>query len=361
MSILNNNNEVRFAKGSNAGWKPKQEEYRLAPNQLKAYLSGTSMEEARKIEPVWENGEPEAAPVDAVKELPKEEAKEDDSVVESNQSKSLTPELYRKHKDEGLTDKAIMDQHGINNVQLSLWKKKHFSPEEIKEMRKSRSKEPQVSPKNVITDLAEKKDAASDNLQEPLNVVKIELDEARKTIDNQEKEIGSLIGERLQLKTQLNVALEELKSGHPANSYEEVKINQLKAEVNNLKKEIKMYQDEEIMNKESVKVKESQSDIILEHENLKKEVIDAHKLVTELEEQYNHLKESFETAMNSKDLLHKENNSLMNKIDSLTKKLQASEDTNIRFNLDYLKLEEETVALRKYAAIKTRNDLEQAQ
>jgi chromosome segregation ATPase len=361
MSILNNNNEVRFAKGSNAGWKPKQEEYRLAPNQLKAYLSGTSMEEAREIEPIWENGEPEEAPVAAVKEMPRVESKEDDSVVESDQGKSLTPELYRKHKEKALTDKEIMDQYEINNVQLSLWKKKHFSPEEIKEMRKSRSKDPQVSPKNVNTDLAEKKDAASGNLQETLNVVKIELDEARKTIDNQEKEIGSLIGERLQLKTQLNVALEELKSGQPASSYSEVKINQLKAEVNNLKREIKMYQDEEIMNKESKKVKESQSELIQENENLKKEVIDAHKLVTEIEKKFEHLKESFETAMNSKGLLHKENNSLMNKIDSLTKKLQASEDTNIRFNLDYLKLEEETVALRKYAAIKTRNDLETVQ
>lgn len=368
VKLLNDNNEVRFARGSNEGWSPKKEEYRLAPNQMKAYLSGTPMDEARSINPIWEDGEPEAAPDAKVEEEPIEEIKEVDKVVESDQSKVMTPGLYRKHKDEGLTDKEIMDRYGINNVYLSQWKKDHFTPEEIKAMRKPPRKDFTINPKKTAIAREEQKleENAARSKQESLEAVKIQLDQTRKLLNDQDKELSILKGEKAQLKNQLNVALEELKSGQPASSYTEVKINQLKAEVSTLRNELKTYQDEEIMSNETImsngtaKVNENQ-ELNSEMENLKREVIDAHKLVTDFQERYEHLKENFETAIISKDALQQENITLTNRADSLLKKIKHMEDTHIRFNQDYSKLEEETVALRQYAAVKTRSDLERIQ
>ncbi|WP_034757750.1 hypothetical protein [Rossellomorea vietnamensis] len=363
MKLLNENNDVRFAKGSNDGWNPNREEYRLAPNQMKAYLNGTPMDEARKMTPIWENGEPETAAPAVTAEQPTEEPKEVDNVVESDQSKVMTPGLYRKHKDEGLTDKEIMDRYGINNVYLSQWKKEHFTPEEIKDMRKSPRKDFTINPKKtaLARDAAVKKDAsANEQIQGVLAEVKRDFEKTQEKLVIKNNEILKLSDENGQLKRQLSQALEELKSGPPASSYAEVKINQLKAEVSSLNNQLKMYQDEAIISNEIEKVNENQEQDV-EIEKLKKEVIDAHKLVSEIEDRYERLKVNYETAMISKDTLHQENVTLTNRADSLLKKIKHMEDTHIRFNQDYSKLEEETVALRQYAAVKTRSDLERVQ
>jgi predicted nuclease with TOPRIM domain len=362
VKLINEKNDVRFAKGSNDGWNSNKEEYRLAPNQMKAYLNGTPMEEARKITPIWENGEPEAVTAVATKKESEQELKEVDKLVESDQSKVMTPGLYRQHKDEGLTDKEIMDRYGINNVYLSQWKKEHFTPEEIKDMRKSPRKDFTINPKKTALAREEAKQDASANeqIQSVLAEVKRDFEKTQEKLVSKNNEILKLSDENGQLKRQLSQALEELKSGPPASSYAEVKINQLKAEVSSLNNQLKMYQDEAIISNEIEKVNENQ-DRDVELENLKKEVIDAHKLVTDYQERYEHLKENYESAMISKDSLHQENITLTNRTDSLLKKIKHMEDTHIRFNQDYSKLEEETVALRQYAAVKTRSDLERIQ
>ncbi|NMH68588.1 hypothetical protein HF072_07315 [Bacillus sp. RO3] len=361
MKLINEKNDVRFAKGSNEGWSQKKEEYRLAPNQMKAYLNGTPMDEARKIVPVWEDGEPAAAPTNAVEEH-REDTKEDCTEVEVDQDKTLTPVLYRKHKHEGLADKEIMDRYGINNVFLTQWKKDHFSPEEIKEMRKSPRKDFTINPKKtaLAKEAAKQEASANEQIQEVLAELKRDLESNKEKMTIKNNEILKLSKENGQLKRQLSQALEELKSGPPSSSYADVKINQLKAEVSSLKNQLKMYQDEAIISNEITKVNDKQERDV-ELENLKKEVIDAHKLVTDFQERYEHLKESYETAMISKDSLHQENVTLSNRADSLLKKIKNMEDTHFRFNQDYSKLEEETVALRQYAAVKTRSDLERFQ
>lgn len=54
-----------------------------------------------------------------------------------------------------------------------------------------------------------------------------------------------------------------------------------------------------------------------EIEKLKREVIDAHKLVTEKEIKLKRMTELFETAMADKEMAHKENIVLRNKINTL--------------------------------------------
>jgi chromosome segregation ATPase len=94
-----------------------------------------------------------------------------------------------------------------------------------------------------------------------------------------------------------------------------------------------------------------------ENERLKREVINAHKLVSEKEEEIARLQELFETTMTDKERLHKENLILENQIQRLKEANDELTAKNERYFADLMRLEQEVKGLRIYALQKLHVDV----
>jgi chromosome segregation ATPase len=94
-----------------------------------------------------------------------------------------------------------------------------------------------------------------------------------------------------------------------------------------------------------------------ENERLKKEVIDAHKLVTEKEEEIARLQELFETTMSDKEQLHKEVIILENQLQRLREANDELTAQNERYFSDISRLDMEIRGLRLYALHKLQKDV----
>jgi chromosome segregation ATPase len=92
-------------------------------------------------------------------------------------------------------------------------------------------------------------------------------------------------------------------------------------------------------------------------ELLKREVIQAHELVTEKEEEIERLQEMFSEAMATKEQLQKENLLLENQIQRLKEANQELTDRNDRYFSDLSRLEQEVKGLRLYALQKLHSDV----
>jgi len=97
---------------------------------------------------------------------------------------------------------------------------------------------------------------------------------------------------------------------------------------------------------------------------LKREVIHAHKLLTEKEEECERLKheieswkELFETAMADKEQLHKENLLLENQVQRLKEANQELTERNDRYSDNCINLQRELKALRLYTLQKLQKDV----
>jgi chromosome segregation ATPase len=95
----------------------------------------------------------------------------------------------------------------------------------------------------------------------------------------------------------------------------------------------------------------------IEIEQLKREVIAAHKLVTEKEEEIAHWKELFETAMADKEQLHRENLILENQVQRLKEANDELKAQNERHFATLMRLEQEVKGLRIYALQKLKMDV----
>jgi chromosome segregation ATPase len=94
-----------------------------------------------------------------------------------------------------------------------------------------------------------------------------------------------------------------------------------------------------------------------ENDRLKKEVIDAHKLVSEKEEEIARLQELFETAMTDKEMLHKENLILENQLQILRESNDELKERNERYFSQLSRLDQEVRGLRLYALQKLHVDV----
>jgi chromosome segregation ATPase len=94
-----------------------------------------------------------------------------------------------------------------------------------------------------------------------------------------------------------------------------------------------------------------------EIERLKREVIDAHKLVSEKEEEIARLQELFEIAMTDKEMLHKENLILENQLQRLREVNDELKERNERYYSNLSKLDQEVRGLRIYALQKLQIDV----
>lgn len=97
---------------------------------------------------------------------------------------------------------------------------------------------------------------------------------------------------------------------------------------------------------------------------LKREVIHAHKLLTEkeqecerLKQEVEHWKELFETAMSDKERLHKENLLLENQVQRLKEVNDELKARNERYFASLTRLEQEVKGLRLYALQKLKIDV----
>lgn len=94
-----------------------------------------------------------------------------------------------------------------------------------------------------------------------------------------------------------------------------------------------------------------------ENEKLKKEFIDAHKLVTEKVKELEHWKELFETTMSDKEQLHKENLILENEVQRLKELVSELTERNDRYSDEWIDLHKELRALRLYVLEKLQKDV----
>jgi chromosome segregation ATPase len=121
---------------------------------------------------------------------------------------------------------------------------------------------------------------------------------------------------------------------------------ELEAERDELKKQL-----EEL--KANVAPVENNSEI----EQLKREVMDAHKLVTEKEEKIAQLEEMFNEAMMAKEQLQKEIIFLENQVQRLKEAISELTERNDRYFSDLSRLEQEVKGLRLYALQKLHSDV----
>jgi chromosome segregation ATPase len=94
-----------------------------------------------------------------------------------------------------------------------------------------------------------------------------------------------------------------------------------------------------------------------EIERLKQEIIDAHKIVSEKEEEIARLQELFETAMTDKEMLHKENLILENQLQRLRESNDELNERNERYFSQLSRLDQEVRGLRLYALQKLQIDV----
>jgi hypothetical protein len=214
----------------------------------------------------------------------------------------LTVEEYVEMRNLGMSDSEIAQAKGLNEKQLYNWK--YFRKKRIREMEEKLQKQ---KPAETVNETGQEA-----STQEVIAYAKYE----------------EVVAERDELKKQLE---------------------ELKANDNN----------EEI-------------------ERLKREVIDAHKLVTEkeeeiavllkeydskleqnakLEQEVEHWKELFETAMADKERLHKENLLLENQVQRLKEANDELKAQNERYFDDLTRLEIEVKGLRIYALQKLHIDV----
>ncbi|MCL9971559.1 hypothetical protein MX569_13430 [Anoxybacillus kestanbolensis] len=90
---------------------------------------------------------------------------------------------------------------------------------------------------------------------------------------------------------------------------------------------------------------------------LKREVIHAHKLLTEKEQELEQLQELFETAMAENERLHKENILLENQVQRLREANQELTERNDRYSDNCINLQRELKALRLYTLQKLQKDV----
>jgi chromosome segregation ATPase len=121
---------------------------------------------------------------------------------------------------------------------------------------------------------------------------------------------------------------------------------ELEAERDELKKQL-----------EELKANATVNDSNEEIERLKREVIHAHQLVTEKEEEISCLQEMFNEAMTAKEQLQKENLLLENQIQRLKEVNQELTERNDRYFSDLSRLEQEVKGLRLYALQKLHSDV----
>ncbi|WP_432199254.1 helix-turn-helix domain-containing protein [Anoxybacillus gonensis] len=90
---------------------------------------------------------------------------------------------------------------------------------------------------------------------------------------------------------------------------------------------------------------------------LKREVIHAHKLLTEKEQELEQLQELFETVMAENERLHKENILLENQVQRLREANQELTERNDRYSDNCINLQRELKALRLYTLQKLQKDV----
>jgi chromosome segregation ATPase len=190
------------------------------------------------------------------------------------------------------------------------------------------------------------------------------------------KSIDEILREREEMKNTINLTVEEyveLKNeGLSDSEIAESKglgLKQLHNWKYHRRDKIKDYQnsisENTVQNKTTTDNNKSEYEAILEEikalkdENdlLKREVIDAHKLVSEKEEEIARLQELFETAMTDKEMLHKENLILENQLQRLRESNDELKERNERYFSQLSRLDQEVRGLRLYALQKLHVDV----
>jgi chromosome segregation ATPase len=190
------------------------------------------------------------------------------------------------------------------------------------------------------------------------------------------KSIDEILREREEMKNTINLTVEEyveLKNeGLSDSEIAESKglgLRQLHNWKYHRRDKIKDYQnsisENTVQNKTTTDNNKSEYEAILEeikalkdeNDRLKKEVIDAHKLVSEKEEEIARLQELFETAMTDKEQLHKEVIILENQLQRLREANDELTVQNERYFSDISRLDMEIRGLRLYALHKLQKDV----
>ncbi|MGG3737555.1 hypothetical protein [Aeribacillus pallidus] len=125
-----------------------------------------------------------------------------------------------------------------------------------------------------------------------------------------------------------------------------IKYLEVEAERDELKKQLEELKSNSVPNTNKQEI-----------ERLKREVIDAHKLVTEKENEIACLQELFETAMADKERLHKENLLLENQVQRLKEAISELTERNDRYSDNCIDLQRELKALRLYTLQKLQKDV----
>ncbi|AEH46766.1 hypothetical protein [Parageobacillus thermoglucosidasius] len=143
--------------------------------------------------------------------------------------------------------------------------------------------------------------------------------------------------------------LERLRAGE--------KLDDILKEDEGMKKTVIAYSKYEEVVAERDGLKRQLENLEQENEKLKKEFIDAHKLVTEKVKEVEHWKELFETTMSDKEQLHKENLILENEVQRLKELVSELTERNDRYSDEWIDLHKELRALRLYALEKLQKDV----
>lgn len=153
-----------------------------------------------------------------------------------------------------------------------------------------------------------------------------------------------------------------------AQAERDMQVKMVEKEAESAQQEVTATVEAESETQEPTVTEETQPDSAEEDEKgiewLKREVIHAHKMLTEKEQECERLrqevenwKELFETAMADKERLHKENLFLENHIQRLKESITELTERNERYFASLTRLEQEVKGLRLYALQKLKIDV----
>ncbi|KYD03464.1 hypothetical protein B4102_3382 [Heyndrickxia sporothermodurans] len=240
----------------------------------------------------------------------------------------LTKERYLEIKKDGIADAKIIKEFGFKHIgELTAWKKEHLTPEEVEQLR-------------MNTLLAKRNGTVNKSVLSDLNV-----GESKTTKNDLQGENKEKTHELKQINIDWKAKYEELSELHEKVIYdaEEIEGN-LKSEIDKLSREV--IHAHKLVTEKDERLKDSLQ------EHLRKD-----EQISKLQKQLEQSVTLYETAMLDKEQLHKENVAYENNVQTLIRQHDQLQKRCDRYQTEYIELEEEVAGLRRFAFSKLKKDV----
>ncbi|MFB7302594.1 hypothetical protein [Heyndrickxia sporothermodurans] len=251
-----------------------------------------------------------------------------EDILKGEKEVKRTTENYLALKSQGLPDTKIYMDLGFKSIsELTQWKKENLSPEEIEQLRMNTL----LAKRNGTANKADLSAQTSSESKTTKNELQGENKEKTHEIKQVNIDWKAKYGELSKLHEKVIRDAEDIEEN-------------LKLEINKLSREV--IHAHKLVTEKDERLKDSLQ------EHLRKD-----ELISKLQKQLEQSVTLYETAMLDKEQLHKENVAYENNIQSLIRQKDQLQNRCDRYQTEYIELEEEVAGLRRFAFSKLKKDV----